>query len=118
MYIAGGLAILLLALGLAYWGESSRFSSLQLKYDKMNAEKIVSDTQVIRLEGIIKDTNSKLDDLANKEKEHQDIINTKTKQIEIVYKDRYKLVRDLNESEECSALKRIIDEEFNSTISN
>lgn len=115
--ILGILGAVLLALSISYWFTSSELKDLKLEHKVVLAESEVLKISNSSLVSGINKQSDAIRELEAKQKAKQiEVVKTLTK-IDTKYLTKYELVKDLNETEECKALKRIIDEEVNFSIS-
>lgn len=114
--IVGVLGAILLAMSIGYWLTSSELKDLKLEHKVVLAESEVLKISNSSLVSGINKQSDAIRELEVKQKAKQiEVVKTLTK-IDTKYITKYELVKDLNETEECNALKRIIDEEVNSSI--
>jgi len=115
-YVSLALGSLALILGLSLWYTNEQLSDSRKDYSILQAEYEVLKITSSGLRDSIAKQNEKLKERAGRRLEaDKEVIRVVTK-IETRYVAKYELVKDLNASEECKAITRIIDEDFNRTI--
>lgn len=115
-YIALALGGLVLILGLSLWYTSGQLDDSRKDYSILSAEHEVLNITSSGLRDAIGKQNDKLKELANRRLEVDKGVAKVITKIDTKYITKYDAVKDLNESEECQTIKRIIDEDFNRTI--
>lgn len=114
--IIGTLGAILLVLSIGYWLTSSELKDLKLEHRVTLAESEVLKISNSSLVAGINKQSTAIRELEAKQKAKDLEVAKVITKINTRYITRYEMVRDLNETTECEALKRIIDEEVNSTI--
>ena len=116
--VIGALGVILLALSIGYWLTSNELKQRNLDLGVVKAESKVLEISNSSLTASINKQSNTIRALEAKQKAKElEVAKTITK-IDTRYITKYELVKDLNETAECEALKRIIDEEVNSSASS
>lgn len=110
-YIIVTMFIVLVILGIKLMNTEHKLKLLLVESEIIK----ISNSSLV--EGINKQSSA-IRDIETKQKDRQVKVDKTIIKVETKYVDRYKLVHDLNETEECKALQRIIDEETNSSDTN
>lgn len=109
------LSIVLLVLSISYW-----LTSLELKERTLELQVAEAETKVLKLSNsslsssITRQSNA-IRELEDKQRAKELVVAKTLNKIDTKYITKYEIVKDLNETAECQALKRIIDEEVNSS---
>jgi len=115
-YVSLALGSLVLILGLGLWYTGGQLSDSRKDMAVLQAEYEILKITSSGLRDSIATQNDKLKAQAGRRLEADEEVIKATTKIETRYVARYELVKDLNASEECEVIKRIIDEDFNRTI--
>lgn len=116
--IIGALSTILLVLSIGYWLTSNELKQRNLELEVVKAEgKVLEISNSSLVTSINKQSNAIRELEAKQKAKELEVAKTITK-IDTKYITKYELVKDLNETAECEALKRIIDEEVNSSASS
>lgn len=109
------LSAIILALSIWCWFTYNELENLRLEYTSVLAETEVLKTSNNSLLSSLNLQSNNIKVLEARQKAKNQEVNKTITKINTRYVARYELVKDTNETTECDILKRIIDEEVNSS---